>query len=150
MEANIMNNVKVYANEFVATIMEENEQSSSGYEWQISYYRDSDEDGGVLNTKALLSLYDGDGVEVGSIIYDIVKTESRCTDTTTFLFEDVIIGDDETEEFEEIKKAIDMCEEGLYDKICAYLHKCAMEQMYNEDDLDYGWPPAYEDLMNNN
>ena len=145
MKANIMNNVKVFANEFISAIMEGNEQSSNGYEWQISYYRDSDEDEGALNTKALLSLYDGDGVGVGSIIYDILKIKSRYTYTTTFLFEDVIIGDDETKEFEEIKKAIDMCEEGLFDRMCAYLQKCAMEQMYNEEDLDYGWPPAYDE-----
>ena len=51
----------------------------------------------------------------------------------------------EPEKVAEIKKAIDMCEEGLFDRMCAYLQKCAMEQMYNEEDLDYGWPPAYDE-----
>ena len=143
-----MNNVTIFANQFVSTIIEGNDLCSSGYEWEMSYDRNYDEDTNELYSKVMLSLYDGDGNGVGSIVYDIIRDEKcRYSYITTFLFDDVAIGDnslDDLLQFTKIEKTINLVENDLFDKICAYLHKCAMEQIDSCEDFDYGWPPSYE------
>lgn len=146
MNMNVMNKVKVFANEFVSCIIEENKLK---YNWKITYSGDYDDE---IRMEAVLSLWDDDYEDIGAISYNIVRNaRGRYTYSTSFLFDEVRINsDDETqEEFKEIKNIINMYEDGLYDKICAYLHKCAMEVMdYGvEEDEDIGGDiPTYEEI----
>lgn len=144
MNTNFLTNVNTFANEFVSTIMEGNDQASSGYEWDISF------DMGFvkqdLTIETMLSLHNGDGEEVGHIVYDVVRGKNKRYDyMTTFSFGDVVVYDDDQEEreFEIMKDIFDSCEDGLYDKICAYLHKYTMEQMECGKDVEASWPPTY-------
>ena len=143
-----MNNVTIFANQFVSTIMEENDLCSSGYEWEMSYDIQYNEDIDELYSKALLSLYDGDGNAVGSMAYDIIRdNKCRYTYITSLLFDDEILIDTSLEDllqYTKIEKTINLVEAGLFDKICAYLHKCAIEQIHSCEHFDYGWPPSYE------
>ena len=145
MKANVMKSVKVFANEFISLIINGNENTSNGYEWQISYddYYDGND---ALHMKVDFVLYDYEGEECGELVYDIVRNERMVyTYSTRFAFCDEIISDsEELEKFNEIKDVINMCEAGLYNKICAYLHKFAMEQMDSDECKDDNIPPSYE------
>ena len=48
-------------------------------------------------------------------------------------------------EFEEIISIINMCEDNLFNEICSYLHKHAMEQIENDDEVAPWRLPKYKE-----
>lgn len=145
MKNNVATNIRVFANEFISTIMEGNDQMSSGYEWQILYCCEYDLINQlVINT--LLALYDGDGEKIGDIRYEMVRNNKM-----QYMYEvlcdfgDGIVSDQEEEEFERIVTWMNFCDEGLLDKICAYLHKYTQEQMESGKEDACSWPPIYKE-----
>ena len=61
-----------------------------------------------------------------------------------FEFNDEYFINSESKEFDELVDAINMCEDGLFDKICTYLHELAMEQIYCDEEA-YDWNIVYEE-----
>lgn len=147
MSTNSMNNATIYANQFVYSIIEENEPCSSGYEWKFSSDGNYDEDDELLCSNACLSLLNGDGDLVGSISYKIVR-DNRCrySYTTSFSFDSEVFDDVNLEDlfkFNKIHHKINLVEDGLYDKICAYLHRYAMIAMDSCEAQESTCPPSY-------
>lgn len=135
MNTYALSKINEFAKEFVSSIIEGKEQGLNDYGWEISFRIYELED---LFMNAKLVLYDGDCEEVSYITYEVIRDQNiRYTYNTTFSFDDTTINE------QELKEAINSYEDGLYDKICTYLHRYAMERMYYGDDDDC--PPTYDE-----
>ncbi len=146
MNTNILNNVNVFAKDFVTSIIEGNEKEYNGYDWQISFYMNISNQ--ALSMVTLLIMCDVEGEEVGRITYEVRRNKNaRYTYITTFSFDGVNISNVglDSKNFEKIKDTINSCEEGLYDKMLAYLHRYTMEQMEYGEDEEASCPPIYYD-----
>lgn len=146
MIAYIKDKLNIFTKEFVTTIMDR--ETSRDYDWRISFYCEYDEDLGDLCGRTTLVLYDEDEEEVMSIMYDVVRNDRmRYIYVTTFTFGEIAVSNVEKEldEFREIQEEINKYKEGLYDKICAYIHNYTQEQLYYEEDVDNEWPPLYKE-----
>lgn len=150
MDMNLMYKVKAFTNDFIDTIVEENEPASTGYEWDISFHN-YDLRENMSYMKVVLTLCDGDGEEVGVILYDNVKDKQkgRIHKIITFSFGEVEVCDTEetSKEFEKIKNVINNCEIGAFDKMCEYVHKYAMKQMDLGKTSGFELAPTYKSLM---
>lgn len=143
MRRTTIENVKIFANEFATTIMKGNVEGTNEYYWNISYEYDYDEDEDNIISSVYLELdFDDDAI----IVTYGIRRDNRCRYSYNVKFEinDVTICDNDTKEFREIVDVINMCQDGLFDKICAYLHKEAMDSIYNDIDGECGKPPIYE------
>ena len=150
MDMNLMYKVKAFTNDFIDTIVEEKEPVSTGYEWDISFHNNDDNEN-KLYMKVVLTLCDGDGEEVGAILYDGVRDkQTGYTYTIMLSFGEVKVCNTEetSKEFEKIKKVINNCEMGAFDKICEYVHKYAMKQMDLGKTSGTEFAPSYKSLMN--
>lgn len=141
-----MNKVNLFANEFCSKVMSKGTSVLDGGNWWISYCYDYDEQECEIYTKVQLSLYDDEGEEIGSIFYDMIRDRKmRYTYNVAFSFEEDLVSEcEEVKEFDEIKRTLNLREDGLYDTICAYLHKYSMEQMEIGEDVDIETPPSYK------
>lgn len=143
MRDNLVNDVKVFANQFVSSIIEG--AKNDEYYWEVyynEYYNSSDE----LCVMGELTLYNSENDICGRLEYNIIRDErGRYTYNKTFEFQDECFNDiDEVEEFNIIKNEINLYEDGLYDKICAYIHKYAMDQLNSCEEYIDETLPTYE------
>lgn len=128
--------VTILAKEFINSIALGKEECSNGMHWEMSI---TDYD--VPNSLELvLALYQGDN-NIAQIEYTISNVHHRFLDHVVFSYNDEehywAIDENNEEAFEPLASLIDNVEAGLFESICAYMHRCAMF-LYNkgEEDMD--------------
>ena len=142
MRTILIERAKNYAKRFSSTILK-NEKNTDDYHWLKNFELDNDEDEGKIFSNVGYLL---DSEEENTIIKYFITRDNKCRYSYDVMFEfnDEYFINSESKEFDELVDAINMCEDGLFDKICTYLHELAMEQIYCDEDA-YDWNIVYEE-----
>ena len=146
MKTSTRRNIKVFANEFVSNFIEGNDPKDSDYKWKISTNCIVDKLGQLIKNTTLSCCfeYEEDSAVIGVINYEMIrnnKMKYMYQVTCNFGDGDVTNEDDE-EAFMEIADRINHISNGLFDKICAYMHQYMQE---NGEDSTCECPSSYEE-----
>lgn len=123
-------NVKLFAEEFLACGKNVRALTSKNYKWNLDCEINDD-----VTTVAMRLYKKADWVctEICTLAYDLFLNDGlQFTDKVLFAFEDVTIDLDEKEELEELIEVINSCEEGLYECICESLRNYALDKIFRE------------------
>ena len=146
MKTSTRRNINIFANEFVSNFIEGNDQKDSDYRWEIAYDCMVDEIGQLI-TNTSLSLYfedEEDSAIIGVINYEMIRNNKMkyMYQVTCDFGDGDVTNEDDEEAFMEIADRINHISNGLFDKICAYMHQYMQE---NGEDSTCECPSSYEE-----
>lgn len=142
MRYETISKMKVFANQFLATIEKGNIDEANGKHWSMSFNYGDYEGVNNMYFTTSMSLYEEESGDYSWMTYIIVRENNKYSYLVGGTFKDEVIYSDEAE-FEDIPKIINECGDHLYEKICEYLHRYTMEHIYKGEKVDAEEAPVY-------